>query len=396
MRLFFSSLVSGVVGVAILAAAALPAAAEVTVWIDSPMDGDYAYGMTEIAAGAQSDEPIRRVTFYVDGELIGTLTEPPYTLAVNLGYENKSHRFEVVAYTQSGDSGRAVIDTAMVTVDEEIDLSLHQLYVTVGRGDNRVTDLERADFRVRDDGDDQQIVTFEQGDVPLTAVLLLDCSESMVGGRMEGALAGAGVFLERMADLDEAAVVLFSDHLVRATEFSRDLEVLRGALSEVTPAGGTALNDHLFMGLQRLEARQGRRIAVLFSDGKDVHSALPMAQVLEKARTSPALIYWIYLTDRKDDPDPDFYSSWRRKQENGEEFRLLEQAVEESGGRVEQVTDPSQLEEAFAGILAELRDQYVLGYYPSNRRGDGSWRAIKVTVEGAGARARTRAGYFDH
>ncbi|MEE2775586.1 MAG: VWA domain-containing protein [Acidobacteriota bacterium] len=379
----------------IVLAAVQPTAAEVSVRFESPKSTDYAIGTTPLVVTIDGDEPVERVEFYVDGRRVGTATEPPYAVIVDVGQAMKGHEFEAVAHTRSGDQARATVATDVVRVDEQMELSLQQLYVTATRGDTRVTDLHREDFRVRDQGSVQRIVTFEQGDVPLTAVLLLDCSESMHGGRLEEALAGAGVFLERMSELDEAAVVLFSDRLLRATEFSQDRRLLLASLAAVTPTGGTALNDHLFMGLQRLEPRQGRRVVVLFSDGKDVHSALPMAEVLAKTRTSPALLYWIYLTGDVADRGPNFYSSWRRSEDNGEEFLLLQRAIRESGGRIEVVTDPAQLDEAFADILAELREQYVLGYYPTNRRRDGKWHKVDVAVPGDSAKARTRAGYFD-
>ena len=83
-----------------------------------------------------------------------------------------------------------------------------------------------------------------------------------------------------------------------ASDFTGDQETLRAALSEVDASGGTSINDHLFLALKRLETNQGRSVVVLFSDGADVHSALSMAEVLEKVRRSQSLIYWIYLRQR--------------------------------------------------------------------------------------------------
>ena len=68
-------------------------------------------------------------------------------------------------------------------------------------------------------------------------------------------------------------------------------------VDEVEASGGTSINDHLFMALTRLESVQGRRVVVLFSDGADVHSVLSMAEVLSKASSSQALIYWIHLRE---------------------------------------------------------------------------------------------------
>ena len=219
----------------------------------------------------------------------------------------------------------------------------------------------------------------------------------MKGERLAAALQGANEFVEEMKPLDQAMVMLFSDRLLRTTEFSEDRELLSRALTDVEAAGGTSINDHLFLALSRLEAVQGRRVVVLFSDGSDVHSVLPMEGVLQKARSSQALIYWIQLRDPAEESEvPEYTSSWRNVEANRREFKDLRQAIQESGGRIEVVDDLADLEEAFAGILAELREQYVLGYYPSQANHDGAWRNVRVRVEKNNLDVRTREGYFDY
>ncbi len=192
-------------------------------------------------------------------------------------------------------------------------------------------------------------------------------------------------------------IMLFSDRLLRVTEFSEDRQMLSQALTRVEAAGGTSINDHLFLALSRLEAVQGRRVVVLFSDGSDVHSVLPMEGVLQKARSSRALIYWIQLRDPGEGSEvPEYTSSWRNVEANRREFKELRLAIQDSGGRIEVVESLDELEEAFAGILAELREQYVLGYYPSEAKHDGGWRDVRVRVEKSGLDVRTRGGYFDY
>ena len=141
-----------------------------------------------------------------------------------------------------------------------------------------------------------------------------------------------------------------------------------------------------------------RFVHAVFSDGSDAHSALPMDEVLHKARTSQALIYWIYLIEEGEDPGgaPQHFNAWRDIPAHEREFRTLRKTVGESGGRIEVVDSPDQLATAFAGILAELREQYVLGYYPSNRRNDGAWHNVRVRVRGDGLVVRARDGYLDY
>ena len=384
--------------VAATLAVAAPATAELGVWIDHPTGLEHALGLVEVVAKVESSATAVTVQFFVDGELKGVLAKPPYRLVIDVGNDNVEHRWEVVAKSNEGETARDAVDTPKLKVDDAIDLKLQQLYVTVSDGGRRVTGLSRGDFRVIDDGEPQEIVTFERGDVPLTAVLLLDASLSMRGSRLAGALNGASVFLGDMKPLDEAMVVLFSDRLHRATGFSHDKEALRASLTDVEAAGGTSLNDHLFFGLSRLDVRQGRRVVVLFTDGADVHSALSMSQVLRKAQSSPALIYWIHLlADDEATAMPGYYTAWRDVDRNLAEYELLERAVIESGGRVQIVRESDSIERAFSGILAELREQYVLGYYPTRDRGDGAWHEVRVRVpRKPGLRLRTRDGYLDY
>jgi Ca-activated chloride channel family protein len=138
-------------------------------------------------------------------------------------------------------------------------------------------------------------------------------------------------------------------------------------------------------------------VVVLFSDGSDVHSVLPMEGVLQTARRSQALIYWIYLKEPGEEFEiPEYTSSWRNVQANRREFKDLRETIQDSGGRIEVVDSLEDLEEAFAGILSELREQYVLGYYPSEARHDGRWRAVRVKADRPGVDVRTRGGYFDY
>ena len=380
----------------VVALLSVPVWAEVNVWIDKPDGTEAVFGVVEVEVAVASDQPDIQIEFFLDGKALGIVAEAPYRAKLDVGHENVEHEFHVVARTASGETAEATIVTPSLRVDDTLEVELQQLYITATRNGARVLDLDRGDFRILDDGDKQEIVTFERGDIPLTAILLLDCSGSMEGERLEAALEGARLFLEGMQNLDEAMIMLFSDRLLRSTDFTSDKEVLTSALEEVSTVGGTAINDHLFMALKRLDSRQGRRVVVLFSDGADVHSVLPMEEVLHKARISQALIYWIHLQKPGETKAASFSSSWRNVEGNEHEYKLLRNTVKEGGGRSEMLEEASQLGDAFAGILAELREQYVVGYYPSKRKNDGKWHAVKVRLNDPDVRVRTRDGYIDY
>jgi len=370
------------------------APADIAVGITNPRADSPSFGEFEIEAEVYATEAIARVDFYVDGKLVGSSTKRPFRARVDVGYENLEHRYRAVAHGVSGATGEETLLTPAIAVSMEMDVELQQLYVTVQRGGRRDLSLAREDFRVLDGGEPQQIVTFERGEVPITAVVLLDTSESMLGNRLTHALEGAEVFVRGLAAEDLGMVLLFSDRLQRATPFSNEPRVLTAALGDARAEGGTAVNDHLYLALKRLEAQPGRPVVVLFSDGTDAHSTLPMESVLWKAGRSQALIYWILLEGEGHTSTDTISTAWRDGDANKEEVELLRRAVERSGGEVYAITRPEELAGTFRNILAELREQYVIGYYPSNTRSDGSWHEVKVDGP-LGLRIRHRGGYVD-
>jgi Ca-activated chloride channel family protein len=177
------------------------------------------------------------------------------------------------------------------------------------------------------------------------------------------------------------------------TEPTFEASVLAAALEGVEAGGGTAIHDHLYLALRRLESRQGRRVAILLSDGVDVHGALEAADVLWAARRSRSVVYWIRLEDES--TDRGFASQWRDAAAHREALARLGESVTETGGRVVAIRDIASAPAAFEEILRELRSQYVLGYYPSVDRGDESWHDVAVSVRRSGVDVRTRSGYVD-
>lgn len=371
---------------------ATAATAEPVVTLLAPEPGAPVFGEVEVIAEVMSEIDVRRVTFLVDGRVIDELRRPPWRTTVDVGETSAEHRFEVIAEDAAGERGRSLLVSPRLRVDHQVDLELQQLYVTVNRRDARVLDLRREDFSVTDSSQTQRLVTFERGDVPLTALILVDASDSMRGERLEAAVAGARAFISKMEELDQAKLLLFADRVLHDSPFTNFAEVLATGLAGVEARGSTALNDHLYLGLKLLERRQGRRVVILLSDGVDVASVLKMNEVLATVRRSRALIFWLRLGAAD---SVGHSSAWRDTDSHREEFELLERGVGESGGRVLILSDISETADAFTEILRELRDQYVLGYYPSNNRGDGSWHAVRVRVQGRGLKVRTRQGYVD-
>ncbi len=378
-------------GCALLATA--PARAAVAVRIVTPAPDQPVFGQVAFEVQVSGTEAIDHVDLLVDGKPAGTVRRPPYRLMVDVGDDNREREFRAVAHAVGGATAEAKLVTLPVRIDEQMSLRLQQLFVTVTQGNARTLNLGAQDFHVVDNGDAQTIVTFDKGELPITAVLLLDSSESMRGELLAAAESGARAFIGGMRPLDEAMLALFSDQLLRVTNFTSDHAALEAALTGVEARGGTAVDDFLYMSLKMLEGRQGRRVVVLLSDGSDVNSVLSMSDVLRKAKASQSLIYWLQLDGGE--KHKSYTSSWRGHAENDKDYRQLERAVDESGGRVQRIERTSDIEGVFRGIMQELREQYAIGFYPSNVKNDGSWHNVKVSVDQSGCRVRAASGYVD-
>jgi Ca-activated chloride channel family protein len=371
-----------------------------SVFLDRPDPFRPAFGEVEMEATVVTQIPVERVVFYVDGIVVGERTEPPWKVTVGVGSGNAEHRFEVIAHGEGGITASAVATTPAIRVDDEVKISLQQLYVTVTdrTSGERVLSLRSGDFEILDEGRSQKLVTFARGDIPFTSIVLLDSSVSMEGAKLRSAVEGAAAFFGGMRGLDEGKLLVFSDRILHTTPFTTVPEVLTAGLSGIRARGGTAVADHVYLALQQIEARQGRRVVVLLSDGVDSHSVLRMERVLERARRSQALIYWLQLPYREGaDPDelPSLRGFWRTAEEYRQQFEMLRRVVEESAGRVRVLESAGDIEPAFREILRELREQYVLGYYPSVARHDGSFRRVRVKVDRAGTDVRCQSGYLD-
>lgn len=379
--------------VALIALAITPTATRaMDLFVRGVRDGQPAFGVVEIDVEVLSLEPIERVELVVDGASVGELRSPPYRWQVDLGEENRGHAFEVTVEDASGAVETRLVETPPILVHQALDLGLQQLYATVTRDGRRILDLDREAFEVRDDGVPQTLVTFEGGDVPFTAVLLVDTSTSMRGDQLSTAISGARGFVARMRELDQAQVILFSDRVVAESPFTDDPEAITAALQGARAAGGTAVNDHLYLALKRLEARQGRRVIVLLGDGRDIESVLTMDDVAWKAGRVQPLVYWI-----RPRPEGEFRisSAWRDPEGHAEELAALAALVENSGGRIHDIDSPLEASTALGAVLEELREQYVFGYYPSEQRGTGAWHRVRVRPTGGGLRVRVRDGYFE-
>jgi VWFA-related protein len=367
--------------------------APVVVRIGSPQPGEVTVGEVDVRAEVDSRDPVRWVDFFVNGWPAARVREAPYHARVMVPDGPESCRITAVALTAAGGRGSATVSTRRVVHEDRLEVALRQVYVDVDvrRGSPR---LGAEDFELYEGGVRQELATFERGATPLSALLLIDASESMRGENLRSAFAAARAFLGRLRREDEAAVMVFADRVLAITPFGAPEPELLEGIDRATAVGGTAITDHVYAAMRLLDDRPGRRVVVLLSDGADVLSVLTAEDLLWKVRRSNTTLYWLRLLRAGEGSG--FSSSWRDVAANRRERDGLLAAVAESGGRTEPLVRPAELAERFAGLLDEVRQQFVLGYYPRELRHDGSWRPVEVRVDSPGARLRYRSGWVDH
>lgn len=329
-------------------------------------------------------EDVDRVELYLNEALVATLYQPPYTQPILLPGPESGY-VRAVAYLADGNFTEDTVLINTPGAGERIDVDFVELYTTVVDQKGRpVEGLSQKDFRVFEDGAEQQVRRFELvRDVPVHAGLLIDTSWSMAEGngeKLEAAVRGAlGFFQTVITPKDRAAVITFSDQPTLAVRFTNNQEVLAGGLAGLTAEGGTALYDSLIYALHYFGGIRGKKAIIVLSDGKDEGSRYQFADTLEYARRSGVSLYSVGIGLSPKDTD----------------VRLkLSRLAEETGGRVFFIDRAGELERVYDSIEEELRSQYLLAYQSSNFSRDDKFRAVEVKVARPGLEAKTLRGYY--
>ncbi len=249
--------------------------------------------------------------------------------------------------------------------------------------------LSAKDFTVLEDGAPQSINSFLAEEAPFAAAILIDMSGSMEY-KFGLVRAAAASFVDHIRDNDQVAVYGFNNKIKLFQDFS-DLRDISEYVWDATAEDTTRLYDCANEALNALEKRTEKRKAILLiSDGCDTTSSkATFNSVIKKALASGVTIYSVDLIDdsARNGGASDVLEL-RRGQSEMKEFAL------QTGGRYVHSPQGDKLEEAFANIVEELRNQYTISYYPSNQKRDGHWRKLQVNAARPGLATRTRKGYW--
>jgi Ca-activated chloride channel family protein len=269
-------------------------------------------------------------------------------------------------------------------------VELVSLNVTVADSQMRYAiDLDQSEFRVFEDGVQQDVTYFNRSNLPIGLALLMDTSASMET-RLQTAQEAASGFAKRLRPQDLAAIIDFDSRVNIMQPFTSETDLLTQAIRRTSAGGSTSLYNAIYIALKELkkiiakDAEDIRRQAiVVLSDGEDTSSLLPFEEVLDLAKRSETAIYAIGLRD-DDAPGRGFKEA---------EF-VLRQLSQETGGRTFFPSETSELPAIYTQIAEELSSQYTVGYTSKNAKRDGAWRRIVVRVNRPNLTARTKQGYF--
>jgi len=271
----------------------------------------------------------------------------------------------------------------------KVDVKLVNVFVTVTDSHGApVGSLLKENFQLKEDGKEQKISIFDrESELPLSIVLAVDTSLS-TRKDLPLELASARKFAHTiLRPQDGLSVYKFSEEVSEVVPFTSDLKRIDAGIDRIRNGAATALYDAVFLGSHALGKRQGRKVMVVITDGGDTVSQVDYKQALRAAEEAEAIIYSIIIV-------PVEASAGR---DTGGEHALI-QISADTGGKYYYATSLAQLDEAFRKISDELRTQYLLAYYPSQRYSDSEFRRIQVDLANAPAavsyQARYRAGYY--
>jgi VWFA-related protein len=247
-----------------------------------------------------------------------------------------------------------------------------------------VTSLQQKDFKVFENGAEQQIRLFRREDVPVSMAIVVDNSGSMRDKRRKVEVSALN-FVKASNRADEVMVVNFNDEAYEDVSFTSDPKKLEEGLTRIDARGGTAMRDAISMTIDRIKeaAKKDKKVMLVITDGNDNLSSISLERLVQKAHDAEILIYAIGLLNEED----------RREAKKAK--RALDALAEASGGLTYYPKEADEVDKLTMQVAHEIRNQYTLVYSPNNQALDGTFRQIKVTAQGPNRpQVRTRSGYY--
>jgi Ca-activated chloride channel homolog len=265
-----------------------------------------------------------------------------------------------------------IVDPSLKTHTKPImvDVDLVLINVTVTDPMNRlVTGLDKENFQVFEGSSKQDIRHFSSEDAPISLGVIFDISGSMKD-KIDKAREAVVEFFRTANPQDEFFLITFADKPDVLADFTRSVEDIQGKLVYAVPKGRTSLLDAVYLGMNKMrEGQNSKKALLIISDGGDNRSRYTESEIKNMVKEADVQIYAIGI-----------YDQWAATDEERHGPALLGEITEVTGGRAYTLTSPNELADTATKIGMELRNQYVLGYRPTNVARDGKWRKIKVKL----------------
>jgi Ca-activated chloride channel homolog len=278
---------------------------------------------------------------------------------------------------------------------------VHLVVTVVDKHRNFITDLDKSDFRVAENGVPQDIRFFgRETDLPLRIAMLLDTSNS-IRPRLDFEKDAAIDFLDKVIrrNKDSAFLMTFDNEPEVIQDYTSDLDLLMSAIRDQRAGGGTALNDAICLASEKLSHSPPpkgtdsdvRKVIVVISDGNDNLSDKALSDAIDSSIRSEAAVFavstntdWLSVGDAR---KPSKYNM-------DEGDKVLQQFADQTGGTAFFPYRVYDLAQSFLDISTELRSQYFMAYQPTDPPPVGQYRKIDVTTTLKGLTVRTRKGYY--
>ena len=278
-----------------------------------------------------------------------------------------------------------------------MDVPLVVLHATVLDNHGRmVNDLKESNFKVSENGVPQKLAVFSHADIPVTMGIVIDDSGSMRTKR-QSVNAAALTFVKTSNPQDQVFVVNFNDNYYLDTpgNFAQNIEELKAALDKIDSRGGTALRDAVMASVDHLAlGNRDKKVILVITDGEDNDSRYTLEELLKAAQNANAVIYAIGLLG--DEEPGGLFKKGRGEAKRA--AKALKEITSATGGSAYFPKSLDEVEPTCVQIARDIRNQYTLGYYPSNREKDGSYRLVRVqaftTNKHRPLDVRTRTGYY--
>ena len=268
----------------------------------------------------------------------------------------------------------------------KINAELVQLHVRVIDRNNRpINNVPQNDFHVFEDGVPQTIETFTREEVPISYGLAVDTSGSL-RSQLQSVIDAGKSIINSNKPGDETFLVRFisSDKIETVQDFTSSKEALLDGLESFYIEGGqTAIIDAVYLSAEHVsEYKKGdagdrrRRALIVITDGEDRNSFYKQEQLFARLREEDVQIFVIGFVNELDKEAGLIRKSPREKAVN-----LIKKLASETGGRAFFPESISELQQIANEIVRDMRTQYVIAYNPTNKTQDGTFRAIKVTVD---------------